>query len=178
MERKLILYIATSLDGYIARTNGEIDWLEKEGEALNTDCGYAEFYKSIDTVIMGNKTYEQIMGWGEYPYKGTTGYVYTTNSNLDTEDVSFTQLEPTELMRELKSKPGKDIWLIGGAKLIREFVKSNLIDEYIITVMPVLIGDGIHLFEANDIEDIRLELKESKVFDNVVQYHYVKRKVK
>ena len=76
MERKVVLYIATSLDGYIARSNGDVEWLKGDGSDPNADNGYLEFLNTIDTVIMGNTTYEQIMWWWEYSDKCKIGYVY------------------------------------------------------------------------------------------------------
>ncbi|GAA0731556.1 dihydrofolate reductase family protein [Clostridium oceanicum] len=174
MNRKVILYIATSLDGYIARKSGEVDFLKGDGSEPGIDIGYNDFYKNIDTVIMGNKTYSQIMGWGEYPYKGTKGYVYTRKDLRNDENVTFTNEDPKSLIEKLKSKEGKDIWLIGGANILDSFIKEDLVDEYIIAVMPIVLGSGIPLFKENE-REIKLKLKESKAFDGIVQNHYVKR---
>ncbi|MEW9937186.1 dihydrofolate reductase family protein [Clostridium butyricum] len=175
MERKVVLYIAVSLDGYIARNNGEVDFLEGDGSDKNGDVGYIDFYNTIDTVIMGNSTYEQIMSWGEYPYKGTEGYVYTNKNIENNEDVIFTNINPRELIKELKKKEGKDIWVVGGAQIAKIFMNENLIDEYITATMPVLIGDGIKLFDKNNEEDIKLGLKESNVVNGIVINKYFKR---
>lgn len=172
MERKVVLYIAVSLDGYIARNNGEVDFLEGDGSDKDGDIGYVDFYNTIDTVIMGNSTYKQIMGWGEYPYKGKEGYVYTNKSIGKNADVTFTSRNPIELINELKKREGKDIWVIGGAQIAKVFMNENLIDEYIIATIPVLIGDGIKLFDKNNEEDIRLKLKESKTINGIVISHY------
>lgn len=175
MERKVVLYIAVSLDGYIARNNGEVDFLEGDGSDKDGDVGYLDFYNTIDTVIMGNSTYEQIIGWGEYPYKGTEGYVYTNKKVGNNEDVTFTNINPRELINKLKKKEGKDIWVVGGAQIAKIFMQENLIDEYIIATIPVLIGDGIKLFDKNNKEDIKLELKESNVVNGIVINKYIKR---
>lgn len=175
MERKVVLYIAVSLDGYIARNNGEVDFLEGDGSNKDGDVGYVDFYNTIDTVIMGNSTYEQIIGWGEYPYKGAEGYVYTNKNIANNEDVTFTNINPKELINELKKKEGKDIWVVGGAQIAKIFMKENLIDEYIIATIPVLIGDGIKLFDKNNEDDIRLQLKESKIVNGIVINKYIKR---
>lgn len=82
--RKIVLFIASSLDGYIAKNNGSVDWLP-----ANCSSGYDEFYKSIDTVIMGQKTYDQILTFGAYPYKDKKSYVLTRNDTLGTDDVEF-----------------------------------------------------------------------------------------
>ena len=174
MSRKVILYIATSIDGYIARSNGEVDWLEGDGSEPNADDGYETFYNTIDTVIMGNTTYKQIMSWGEYPYKGTKGYVYTKSKQDHNEDVIFTSQDPKELIRKLKQEEGKDIWVIGGTEIVDLFVKADLIDEYIITIAPVILGEGISLFKGDNSE-IRLVLKEMRAFNGFTQNHYVRK---
>lgn len=169
--RKVILYIAISIDGYIARKNGDVDWLEGDGSAPQADNGYEAFYNQIDTIIMGNSTYKQIKGWGEYPYKGTKGYVYTTQREGANEDVTFTSQKPVELISQLKQEEGKDIWLVGGAEIIDAFIKDNLIDEYILTIAPVILGEGIPLFKNKNLET-RLKLKEMRSFDGFIQSHY------
>lgn len=174
MSRKVILYIATSLDNYIARENGEVDWLIGDGSNPNMDNGYEEFYKTIDTVIIGKSTYDQVMGWGEYPYKNCESYVYTRKETKDSEYVEFTNEDPKELISKLKEKPGKDIWIVGGADIVDLFLKQDLIDEFIIATIPTILGSGIPLFRENNGE-IKLKLKESKIFDGIVQNHYVKK---
>lgn len=174
MSRKVILYIAMSLDGYIARKDESIDWLAGDGSEPNADFGYEEFYKSIDTVIMGRKTYDQILTFGEYPYKGTKGYVYTREEMTNNEDVIFTNEDPEELIGRLRNKKGKDIWLIGGAGVIDSFVKKDLIDEYFITVIPCILGEGISLFKDCNPE-IKLKLLENKTVDGMAMLHYAKR---
>lgn len=174
MSRKVILYIATSLDNYIARENGEVDWLMGDGSNPNIDNGYEEFYKTIDTVIIGKSTYDQVMEWGEYPYKNCESYVYTRKETKDSEYVEFTNEDPKELISKLKEKPGKDIWIVGGADIVDLFLKQDLIDEFIIATIPTILGSGIPLFRENNGE-IKLKLKESKIFDGIVQNHYVKK---
>lgn len=174
MSRKVVLYIATSIDGYIARNNGEVDWLEGDESDPSADGGYEAFYNTIDIVIMGNTTYKQIMGWGEYPYKGTKGYVYTKSKQDHNEDVIFTSQDPTDLIKALKQEEGKDIWVIGGTEIVDLFVKADLIDEYIITIVPVILGEGISLFKGDNSE-IRLVLKEMRAFNGFTQNHYVRK---
>ncbi|MGG7057335.1 dihydrofolate reductase family protein [Clostridium nigeriense] len=173
MNRKVILYIAVSLDNYIARENGEVDWLVGDGSNPNVDNGYEEFYKNIDTVIIGKSTYDQVLSWGEYPYKGCKGYVYTRSKVESNEDVEFTCEDPKELIYRLKKQEGKDIWIVGGAEIVDIFLKDNLIDEFIIATIPTILGKGIPLFKENN-KEIKLKLVESKIFDGIVQNHYVK----
>ncbi|MDD4496636.1 MAG: dihydrofolate reductase family protein [Methanosarcinaceae archaeon] len=174
MSRKVILYIAMSLDGYIARINGDIDWLDGDGSEPNADFGYDEFYSSIDTVIMGRKTYDQVLTFGEYPYKGTRGYVFTSEKRPDNEDVIFTDENAGPLITKLKKEIGKNIWLIGGAGIIDAFIKKGLIDEYIITVIPCILGEGIPLFKACNPE-IKLKLLKHESVNGMAMLHYAKR---
>lgn len=174
MSRKLILYIAMSLDGYIARKNGDVDWLEGDGTEVDADMGYEKFYETIDTVIMGSKTYEQILTFGEYPYKGTKGYVYTTRNLTDNEDVVFTNEKPKKLIDRLKEQQGNDIWIIGGANILDDFIKNNLIDEYIIAIIPTILGEGISLFKHKNPE-IKLKLYKTETVNGIVLLYYCKR---
>lgn len=174
MSRNVILYIAMSLDGYIARKNGDVDWLEGDDSEPNADFGYDKFYGSIDTVIMGRKTYEQILTFGEYPYKGTKGYVYTSEKRDNNEDVEFIDENAAALIAKLRKEDGKDIWLIGGAGVIDEFIKKDLIDEYFITVIPCVLGEGISLFKDNNPE-FKLKLLEDKTVNGMAILHYAKR---
>lgn len=174
MDRKVILYIAMSADGYIARKNGDVDWLEGDGSDENADMGYDDFYSNIDTVIMGRTTYEQILTFGEYPYKGTKGYVYTSKDIADNENVVFTKEKPEELISKLKEYDGKDIWIIGGGKLIDEFIKKDLIDEYVLAIIPTILGDGIPLFLGNNPE-MKFKLDKHEVMNGTVMLYYSKR---
>lgn len=171
MDRKIILYIAMSLDGYIARKNGDVDWLDGDGSESNRDHGYEKFYNSIDTVIMGRKTYDQILTFGEYPYKGTKGYVYTSKQIDNNEDVVFTNENAKELVSRLKKEDGKDIWLIGGAGVIDDFIKKGLIDEYFITIVPCILGEGISLFKECNPE-IKLKLLKNSTVNGMTMLHY------
>ncbi|MEG4285455.1 dihydrofolate reductase family protein [Microcoleus sp. A006_D1] len=139
--RKVVLFIASSLDGYIARSNGEIDWLYTD-----QNYGYTKFLDSIDTVLMGRKTYEQVLTFGEYPYQEKKSYVFTKNLNFAaTSDVEVvTQLE--SFVNDLRLIEGKNIWLVGGSLLIRDFLNKNLVNELILSVHPLILGEGIPLF--------------------------------
>ncbi|MDD4121179.1 MAG: dihydrofolate reductase family protein [Clostridia bacterium] len=174
MSRKVILYIAMSLDGYIARINGDIDWLDGDGSEPNADFGYDEFYNSIDTVIMGRKTYDQVLTFGKYPYKGTRGYVFTSEKRNRNEDVIFTDENAGPLITKLRKEKGKDIWLIGGAEIIDTFIKKGLIDEYFITVIPCILGEGIPLFKAGRPE-LKLKLLKHEAVNGMAMLNYAKR---
>ncbi len=144
---KVVLYIATSLDGYIARSNGSVDWLPM-GEA-DEDFGYADFYESVDVLAMGRTTYEQVLSFGEWAYPGKPSYVFTRQAlTSDRPDVFFTSILPDQFVRERALQGWHRIWLVGGAALIADFMKLDLVDQYILSIMPVILGNGIPLFSS------------------------------
>ncbi len=144
--RKLKLYIATSLDGYIAGPNGEIDWLNVGGDA---DYGYQEFYSSIDTTLMGNSTYPLTLAGDKFPHPDKTNYVFTKGTPpQDTVHVRFVSGDIAAFVRSLKVQPGKDIWLVGGGQINTVMLNANLIGEMILTVFPLVLGEGVPLFAS------------------------------
>lgn len=162
---KIILYIASSLDGYIARENGDVDWLP-----INTDSGYDNFYKSIDTVIMGKKTYDQILTFGDYPYKGKKSYVFTRNDSLTKdENVEFAS-NVEEFLRNLVSSKG-NIWLVGGSELFSAFLEHKLVDEIILSIIPTVLGKGIPLFQ-NINQEANLKLIKTTGYSGFVELTY------
>lgn len=172
--RKIILYIATSINGYIAKADGSVDWLEEIPQPANEDYGYEQFMESIDTTIQGRATYNQIINWGiEFPYKKTMNYVLTTDNSLqNNEDVTFINSNHVEFINDLKQKPGKDIWLIGGGQINGFLLENNLIDEVQQFLMPIIIADGINLFGTYD-GVTKLKVINNKVYSSgVVKYHY------
>lgn len=178
-ERKVVLYIAQSLDGYIARGNGDIDWLEGDGSEPDSDFGYNDFYESIDTIIIGRNTYEQIiqdLSPEQWPYEGKETYVVTTDDLEPNKNVEFIKEDVVNFIKQLKEKEGKDIWIVGGAILIDALIKENIVDEYIISIMPTILGFGIKLFNENNPE-IKLKFNGSSVYNGAVVLHYLKDKV-
>ncbi len=162
---KIILYIASSLDGYIARENGDVDWLP-----INTDSGYDNFYKSIDTVIMGKRTYDQILTFGDYPYKGKKSYVFTRNDSLTKdENVEFAS-NVEEFSRNLVSSKG-NIWLVGGSELFSAFLEHKLVDEIILSIIPTVLGKGIPLFQ-NINQEANLKLIKTTEYSGFVELTY------
>lgn len=142
--RKLKLYIATSLDSYIAGPDGEIDWLEAGGDA---DYGYQEFYASIDTTVAGNTTHKLTLTFGKFPYPDKTNYVFTRGSPPpDTAHVRFVSGDIAAFVRSLKEQSGKDIWLVGGGQVNTVMLNAGLIDDVILTVFPLVLGVGTPLF--------------------------------
>jgi dihydrofolate reductase len=141
--RDVILFIATSLDGYLAGPSGEIDWL-----FTDQDYGYTEFWAGIDTVLMGRKTYEVSLSFGEYPYRGRQGFVWSRTRSGHDENVTFLSFDVGRAISPLKHEPGKHIWLVGGSELVAECVRRDVIDRYAIFVHPTLLGNGIPLFRT------------------------------
>jgi len=168
MTKKVILYIAMSPDGFIATKDGSVKWLDKFNNS-GEDMGYNEFIKPIDIVIMGNKTYQQILSFDcNYPYKNQKGFVFTNKKIGKDENVTFISGNVKEQMDKLEG----NIWLVGGANLVNQFIKSNLIDEFIIFTMPVLLGEGIKLFEENN-KELPLVLTKTKSYKiGVTESHY------
>src|SRR6476469_422734 len=111
--RAIQLFIATSLDGYIARTSGAVDWL-----FTDQDYGYTEFFDQVDTVLMGRKTYDQVLSFGEYPYSGKQGYVFSrTQPQQRDENVEFVGSNGVNFFNTLYQADGQNIWLVGGSEI-------------------------------------------------------------
>ena len=173
--RKIILYIATSLDGKIADINGSTDWLHQIPNPDHSDYGYERFIKSIDTTIMGNNTYQQILGFDvEFPYKSSANYVITRNKSLTKdENVQFISENIVDFIKNLKHASGKDIWCVGGSEINALLLDNGLIDEIQIFVMPVILGAGISL--TSKVQKLKnLQLKGSiKHASGVMELNYI-----
>lgn len=167
--RKIILYIAASTDGYIARPDGNIDWLQdKKYNIPDEDFGYTAFLQTIDTTLMGHRTYKEVMGFDmPFPYPDFKNYVFSRSDQEDTEFVSFVKDDVVDFIEKLKEQPGKDIWLIGGGQLNSVVLNAGLLDEIILTYIPIILGKGIRLFseEANE-HKLKLIPTENKLYRN------------
>lgn len=168
MTKKVILYIAMSIDGFIATKDGSVKWLDKFNNS-GGDMGYNDFIKLIDIVIMGNTTYQQILGFDcDYPYQNQKGYVFSNKKTGKDENVTFVSGNIKELVDKLEG----NIWLVGGANLVNQFIESKLIDEFIIFTMPVLLGEGIRLFKESN-KELPLKLTKTKSYKiGVIESHY------
>jgi dihydrofolate reductase len=173
-EKKVILYIAASLDGYIAKPNDDLSFLEivqKEGE----DYGYENFVNSINTVIMGRKTYDWVMTQvTEFPHQDKETYIITRTAKPNIGNINFYIGDLDKLIETLKTTEGKNIFIDGGAEIVNELLKLQLIDEFIISIIPIILGKGVKLFQ-NGFPEQRLELISSKSFEKgLVQLNYKK----
>lgn len=175
--RKICLFIAMSLDGYIADNKGSVDWLKGQGNDSENIDAYSEFVKNIDTILMGWNTYHQVvteLSPKKWIYKDFTTYVITHNEQTSSERIRFVNIDPVYLVKDLKEKSGKDIWICGGANLIQQLVNEDLIDYYYITVIPTLLGAGIRLFEYAK-QEIQLRLLNTQSYNGMTDLIYTRR---
>lgn len=186
--RKIIVYIATSADGYIARPDGNVDWLNRPSPADH--YGMEAFYKSIDAVIWGRKTYEPVLQqFAARKTKPTAGskkrsartsrtriknYIFSHHPpEAFPPSAEFVREPIKEFAKRLRSEPGKDIWMMGGAGIIGSFLDEGEIDEFMIHIMPIFIGEGIPLVQPKH-RAVPLELLSTKSWpDGVVRLHYL-----
>ena len=162
--RSVILYIAASVDGYIAKPNNDLSFLSivaQEGE----DYGYHDFIKTVDTVILGRKTYDWVLTQvPEFPHKDKETYVITRTPRERIGKASFYTGNLQELIAQLKAAKGKNIFIDGGAEVVNELLREDLIDEYYLSIIPVLLGGGTRLFNDGRPEQ-QLELVSVRSFE-------------
>ena len=168
MNPKVSAYIATSLDGFIARADGELDWLNNDGESDGEDYGYQEFMDSVDVLIMGRNSFEKVLTFGEWPYGSKRVIVLGTSypaipAHLP-DTVTALSVRPADLVDRLSAQGAKHLYVDGGIT-IRRFLAAGLIDEITITRIPILIGDGIPLFGPLE-KDIKLVHIATRSFDS------------
>lgn len=175
--RKISLFIAMSLDGYIADNKGGVDWLAGQGNDDENIDAYSDFVKGIDTVLMGWNTYYQIiteLSPDEWIYNDLTTYVVTHNKHTSSDKIRFTDESPSELVKKLREENGKDVWICGGANLIQQLMREDLIDCYYITIIPTILGSGIRLFEKAKYE-IKLRLLNIRSYNGMTDLIYTRR---
>ncbi|QDS86300.1 Dihydrofolate reductase [Rosistilla ulvae] len=169
MSAKASVFIATSLDGFIARTDGNLDWLDAASATVpaGEDCGYSAFMESVDVLVMGRKTFEKVRTLGPWPYGDTAVIVLSRNPIPFPDDlpdcVTHSSESPAELHRRLSEQGAEKLYIDGGVT-IQRFMRAGLINEMIITAIPVLLGDGIPLHGALD-RDVRLNHRGTQTFD-------------
>jgi dihydrofolate reductase len=161
--RKITFGGANSLDNYLARPDHAVDWLMWGDEAAAV---MADYWKSIDTILMGRKTYEVALRSGHSGYPGMTTYVFSPSLPAGAQgDVTIISSDAVGFIRDLKGQDGRDICLMGGGELARPLFEAGLIDEIGLNIHPVLLGSGIPLFHAMS-RQIDLELRECRAFKN------------
>lgn len=149
--REVILYIALSLDGYIADESGSVGWLGGSDEEYESDEGYERFLQTVDTVVMGYNTYHQIvteLSPDKWPYPQLESYIFTHRQTADDGNIHFVDQPVAQWLKLLKNLPGKNIWICGGAQLVKQCMEAKLIDRYHLTIIPVILGNGIPLFPS------------------------------
>jgi len=164
------LFSALSLDGYVARPDGNIDWLTSFPNPEKLDYGYAAFIGTVDTTLMGNKTYQLILSFDmPFPYRGKKNFVFTRQKDrTDTEFVEFVSEDPAGFIHDLKQGAGGDIWCIGGGQINGLLMEHDLIDELYLHVIPVVLGEGIPLFDGRRAVEKQFVLKGSHVYNNSI----------
>jgi dihydrofolate reductase len=173
-QRKIIVHIATSADGYIARPDGDIEWLAKR-PAPKGFYGIGKFMKSIDTMLLGRKTYDLSMQLGAKFDTKTPHYVFSRRPAPASvpAGVEFVSEAVGAFAKRLRTAKGKDIWMMGGGEIIASFLDEGAIDDFIISVIPTFIGEGLPLI-ARRHRQVPLRLQSVRRFpDGVVQVHYL-----
>ncbi len=169
--RKIIAYLATSADGFIARRDGGVDWLDRPRPPGN--YGMGAFLRSIDTILWGRKTYEQALRFeGPALEPRIKNYVFSRRHRSSKPGWEFVRGPIRAFAKRLRGAPGKDIWMMGGGELFASFLDVGELDELVIHVVPILIGEGIPLLRPRR-RQVRLVLRSSRRFrDGVVRLHY------
>ncbi|MDR0338049.1 MAG: dihydrofolate reductase family protein [Planctomycetaceae bacterium] len=173
------MYIAISLDGFIAKPDGNIDWLTEYGsqEELENDDSYKNFLDSVDALVMGGKTYRQVRTFGDWPYAEKRCVVVScTETKSDLPGVSFTVDSPEKIVKILQNEGCRHVWIMGGGEIHSLFLRVGLIDEMRIFVIPKILGEGIPLFAPpldGSSADVRWELLSHKDWhSNIVELWY------
>ena len=175
-NRKVILYIATSIDGFIADHHGGIDWLETNSKNEEQDTSYTDFYQGVDTVILGRTTYDQVvndLSPDIYPYEDSMSYILTSKKKENTDKQIFLNTPVVDLVTTLLKQPGKDIFIVGGTSIITPLIEANLIDDYQIATIPIILGDGIPLFEKIP-NSVILTPTSTKLVNHIIYRTYTK----
>ena len=166
------VFIATSLDGFIARLNGTLDFLSIV-ERPNEDYGFADFFASVDALVIGRNTYETALGFPDWPYAGKRCFVLTHRETPSVHGEQFFAGEPAALLEQLALSGAQRLYVDGGA-VIRQFLAENLIDDLTLSVVPLLLGQGVPLF-GPQVPEQRLTLETSETYESgLVQLRYAR----
>ena len=179
MEKRNKVFIATSIDGYIADKNGGIAWLDTIPEINTIDSGYDAFTAEIDAMVMGRATFEKVIGFDiDWPYQKPVFVVSGTLTEIPEKYQGKAHLVKgslTEILKQIHDKGCYRLYIDGG-KLIQSFLEEDLIDEMVITVIPVVLGGGIPLFGETS-KQLHFECRETKLFlEAIVQNHFIRKR--
>lgn len=169
MQARCSVFVAASLDGFIARSDGDLDWLDEANALvpLEEDCGFANFLGSVDAIVMGRSTFEKVLTFGYWPYGDRPVFVLTRNGVDPDADipstVRFAEMNPRDLIDYLAGNGHRHVYVDGG-KTIGSFLATGAIDRLTVTLIPILLGSGLPLFGPLP-ADVRLKLEDSRVFD-------------
>ena len=174
---EVVYYVAASLDGYIATTDGSVDWLTPF-QSAGEDHGFAELYSSLDALLLGSHTYEFALKLGQWPSPDKPSWVFTQRSlPVLHPSITLTSKKPGEILELLEARGLRRAWLMGGGKLATSFRTAGLISRFIISIFPVILGSGISLFEPTSSPEESLRLIETKPFPSgIVQLIYERTK--
>ncbi|TNE44552.1 MAG: dihydrofolate reductase [Deltaproteobacteria bacterium] len=171
---KNVVYIATSLDGYIATKDGGIDWLHDVPNPDQSDFGFAAFIEGIDALVMGRNTYEKVLSFGEWPYEKRVFVLSRSLTEVPEHlvgKVEFLEGQPHEIVEGLHQRGFQNLYIDGG-KVVQVFLEASLIDEIILTTLPIVLGDGIPLFGKMELST-KLQHLQTEVLNNaLVKSHY------
>ena len=143
---KITYYVASSLDGYIARENGDISWLDDLGISPE-EAGYEEFYSTVDALVMGRKTYDMINSFGQWPYGDKPVWACSSSKVKPTNDCNLQDGKtPQDAYSEAQTQGVNHLWLVGGGKLAASFLNEKLLPHLSISQMPIILGGGIRIF--------------------------------
>ncbi len=172
---KTVLYIALSVDGYVADPHGSVAWLTGDGSDPTAAGTYDAFYEGVGAVIMGHSTYQQIvteLAPDAWPYAGKASYVLTHRElTSQSDEITFTQEPLEELITRLRSATQGDIWICGGANLAQQLLAAGLIDQLRLAVIPTVMGSGISLFDSVP-QPIKLRLERTESYNGIVELSY------
>jgi len=173
-----LVFIATSLDGFIAKEDGSIDWLTQFPNPKSEDYGFDDFINRVDAIVMGRNTFETVLAFNQWPY---TKHVFVLSTKLRIpptnlqDKVTVLNCSPQEVIKKTKEINYKTLYIDGG-KTIQNFLKEDLIDEMIITKIPIILGSGIPLFSITN-KVLDFEHKGTKIFSNgLVKSHYIRKR--
>lgn len=169
---KITYYLASSLDGYIATAEGDVSWLDELGIPMEA-TNYETFYASVDGLVMGRNTYDFIHNYGEWPYGDKPSWICTHQKLPLLTGINYqSEVEPEAVVEEARRQGLQHLWLVGGGQLASTFIQKSLLRDVSITLMPVILGDGIKLFaDSNATQSLRLKSAEPSAY-GFVQLDY------